>query len=337
MVAGLHTGEYQHTTVNLMAGNGTVAAGSNTTWAGKQIEQTSSDAACLQNMHKGEQFEMRRFSRTLNETVVTVGAPVEIGVSGQKWMVNVNISLDEAMAAGHRLVLLPLALAAAAGAGADHLWHNVAGAAHADDERSGTRGDGPHAPADRGKVNVDGAAARLPRRGAQEGCEGRPRDRLAPPPQEGAEEHRFTVGENRRPARAVEGVTFETRLAPRKLVAFAPPPQRRLGAHRQFLRYPGLAEVVHAPRDERGAQHSRRPAGDDRHPAFRQGPHLQDGHDEKIDHVIRERLGGGQEMKRASPERSPYSFAQDRVAVDEVDRRWPVTSCPCSQSGPSWP
>ena len=57
---------------------------------------------------------MRRFSRTLNETVLSVGIPVEVGVSGQKWMVNVNISLAEAMAAGHRLVLLLLALAAAA-------------------------------------------------------------------------------------------------------------------------------------------------------------------------------------------------------------------------------
>ena len=114
MVAGLRVGQYQHTTVNLMAGNGMIAAATNPAWAGKQIEQTSSEAAYLQNMRKGERFEMRRLSRTLNETVVTVGVPVEIGASGQKWMVNVNVSLDEAMAAGHRLVLLLLALAAAA-------------------------------------------------------------------------------------------------------------------------------------------------------------------------------------------------------------------------------
>ena len=114
MVAGLHVGQYRNTSVNLMAAGGQIAASSSPDYVGKPIEQTSSEKGYVDGMRKGEQFQMQRFSRTLNGAVVSVGVPVEIGVSGQKWMVNVNVSLAEAMAAGHRLVLMLLALAAAA-------------------------------------------------------------------------------------------------------------------------------------------------------------------------------------------------------------------------------
>jgi hypothetical protein len=61
--------------------------------------------------------------------------------------------------------------------------------------------------------------------------------------------------------------------------------------------------------------------GDDRDPSLREGTDMPGGNDEQVGLVVRQGLGGGAEMKRASPQRSPYSFALDGVEADEVDRR----------------
>jgi methyl-accepting chemotaxis protein len=110
-VTSMSIGRYTRAYMHLISANGTVAASTNPQYLGKPVEDTSSDKGYLERIHKGEMFDMQRFSRTLNDNVVSVGIPIEIGVSGQKWMVNVNVSLGEAMAAGRRLTVLLLAIA----------------------------------------------------------------------------------------------------------------------------------------------------------------------------------------------------------------------------------
>jgi methyl-accepting chemotaxis protein len=113
-VSAMKIGRYSRAYMHLISANGTVAASSNTQYLGKPVEDTSSDTNYIALVHKGQAFDIERFSRTLNDTVVSVGVPVEIGRSGQSWMVNVNVPLGEAMAGGRQLVAELLGIAAAA-------------------------------------------------------------------------------------------------------------------------------------------------------------------------------------------------------------------------------
>jgi methyl-accepting chemotaxis protein len=110
-VSSLHIGRYTRAYMHLVSANGTVAASTNPQYLGKPVEDTSSDKGYLEKIRKGDMFDMQRFSRTLNDNVVSVGIPLEIGVSGQTWLVNVNVALGEALAAGRSLTVLLLAIA----------------------------------------------------------------------------------------------------------------------------------------------------------------------------------------------------------------------------------
>jgi methyl-accepting chemotaxis protein len=112
--ASIRIGQYSRATMQLVTANGTVAANTGGESIGKPIEEASSDKAFNEKLHAGVAFTMERDSSLLNERVISVGVPVEIGRTGQAWMVNADISLAEAAAVGRTLVNRLVALGAAA-------------------------------------------------------------------------------------------------------------------------------------------------------------------------------------------------------------------------------
>jgi hypothetical protein len=215
--------------------------------------------------------------------------------------------------------------------------HHIALAAHADDELPCSRRNSAHAPPDGREVDVDAAASRFPGARAQEGCKRSPRHRLPPPTEEGTEKHSLAVRKGCRPARCAQRISFEVRLPPGEIVAGALPRDCCLRAECELVGRPWFAQVIDAPGEKRCTQQAGRAVCDHGHAPCRKLSDLPRGHNEDVNVVVCQGLGGRLEMKRASPQRSPDSFAQDRVTADEIDRRWSLTSSLCSQAGPSWP
>jgi methyl-accepting chemotaxis protein len=113
-VKSLRIGTFTRAFMDVVSVNGTVAASTNTQFNGKAVGETGADKAYIESSLKGETFEMQWQSSTVKEPVIAVGIPVEIGQTGQKWMVNVNIPVSELTAESRQLISLLIIIAVAA-------------------------------------------------------------------------------------------------------------------------------------------------------------------------------------------------------------------------------
>jgi methyl-accepting chemotaxis protein len=94
--------------------NGTVAASVADDFVGKGVAQITDDAANVEAVRKGEAFSQDRISTVNKLPVISVAVPVEIGFSGTRWLVNVNIPKAELLAESRALVRLLIIAAIAA-------------------------------------------------------------------------------------------------------------------------------------------------------------------------------------------------------------------------------
>ena len=111
---GYTIGRYKKAFMRLTSGNGTVVANTRGEFVGKPIDEASTDKELAARVHAGAAFQSIRYSGTLKDTVISVGVPLEIGRSGQHWLVNAQVSLGEATQVGRTMTLRLLAIAAAA-------------------------------------------------------------------------------------------------------------------------------------------------------------------------------------------------------------------------------
>ena len=113
-VKSLKIGTFNLAFMDIISVNGTVAASTNTQFNGKAVGDTGADKRYVESSLKGEAFEMQWQSSTIHEPVIAVGIPVEIGRTGQKWMVNVNIPISELTAESRQLIYLLIIISAVA-------------------------------------------------------------------------------------------------------------------------------------------------------------------------------------------------------------------------------
>jgi methyl-accepting chemotaxis protein len=108
-------GSYVNAYAFVYSENGTVAAAVDASYLGKKVEEVSNDAGFIAAVHKGEIFSMERPTTVYKGAMVlSVGYPATVGKTGQQWMVNVNIRMDEVAATARQLTLLLIGIAAAA-------------------------------------------------------------------------------------------------------------------------------------------------------------------------------------------------------------------------------
>ena len=112
-VQAAHLGTYTQAYVDIVSANGTVAASTFADRLGKPIQQITSDKGYGEAVQKGVPFTMQRYSSRTKSEVVSVGVPIEIGKSGQKWCVAVNVPMNEALAEGRLLTYLLLGIGVA--------------------------------------------------------------------------------------------------------------------------------------------------------------------------------------------------------------------------------
>ncbi|MCK5719384.1 MAG: HAMP domain-containing protein [Thiomargarita sp.] len=77
--------------INVYSANGMVIASKNSAYLGKNVKETTYNHKMIEHILKQEAFLVTRESNTLQETVITYGAPVEIANTGIRWMVAVSI------------------------------------------------------------------------------------------------------------------------------------------------------------------------------------------------------------------------------------------------------
>ena len=114
-IVGAKIGNFQNAYARLFSANGTVVGSVQPGDLGKMVDDVTKDAALINAVHKGEPFAMELSSNIYGgRTVLSVGYPISIGNTGQRWLVNVNILMDEMLAGSRHLSLLLLFIAAGA-------------------------------------------------------------------------------------------------------------------------------------------------------------------------------------------------------------------------------
>jgi len=95
-ISQLQISGYQEAFANFYASDGTVIASKDTSFVGKHVSKTSDSQEFVEKVLKNEPFMMKRDSKMLNgRTAFTYGAPIEIGYTGTRWMVTINIPEEE--------------------------------------------------------------------------------------------------------------------------------------------------------------------------------------------------------------------------------------------------
>jgi methyl-accepting chemotaxis protein len=115
-VKAVRVGGYASGHIHLVSANGTIAASPSESYVGKNMKEVYiNEPAFLAALEKGEPFEMERVSKLENNTrVFSVGCPISVGETGQRWMVVANIAVDELMGPMRQLTTTLLAIALAA-------------------------------------------------------------------------------------------------------------------------------------------------------------------------------------------------------------------------------
>lgn len=90
--------------LKLYSAGGIVVASGNNADVGKRVEQTTAEKELIEKVIKNQQYEVRRMSNYLGTKVVSVGVPVEIGETGSRWMVEVNLTESSLMSSAYALI-----------------------------------------------------------------------------------------------------------------------------------------------------------------------------------------------------------------------------------------
>jgi methyl-accepting chemotaxis protein len=114
MVQNAELGHYQRGYAQLISANGTIVASEVLENAGKMIDEVVVNEDLVSAVQRGEPFELKQYSTSLNEEVMTIGVPVQIGDSSASWVVSANIPMAEMTAESRRLVQLLAVIAVAA-------------------------------------------------------------------------------------------------------------------------------------------------------------------------------------------------------------------------------
>jgi signal transduction histidine kinase/DNA-binding response OmpR family regulator/uncharacterized membrane protein YciS (DUF1049 family) len=92
--------------LTIYSANGTVVASDNSSHLGKNIKKTTDSQLLIDNVLRQEAFYIQRYSKKLEQLVMTYGAPVEIGHTGIRWIVTVNIPKEELHLASKNMIML---------------------------------------------------------------------------------------------------------------------------------------------------------------------------------------------------------------------------------------
>jgi signal transduction histidine kinase/CheY-like chemotaxis protein len=92
--------------LTVYSAKGTIVASGESSELGKTLKKTTDSHMLIDKVLKHEPFYLNRKSTKLGKTVMTYGAPVEIGNNGAHWLVAVNLPEDELQAESKRMVEL---------------------------------------------------------------------------------------------------------------------------------------------------------------------------------------------------------------------------------------
>ena len=105
-LAHLNISEFKNAHLNVYSANGTVVVSKNVDDVGKNIKKTALTEEVIDHILKQAPFLITKESKTLQKTLITYGAPVEIGQTGIRWMVAVTIPEEELTIVSEQLIWL---------------------------------------------------------------------------------------------------------------------------------------------------------------------------------------------------------------------------------------
>ncbi len=106
LVQKIKVSHYQKAYVTFYSAEGIIIGSKKAEYTGKHVIMTTNSQLLIDNVLKNQPFFIKRESRTLEQTVLTYGIPIEIGQTGTRWMVTVNIPEDELQASATRVILI---------------------------------------------------------------------------------------------------------------------------------------------------------------------------------------------------------------------------------------
>jgi methyl-accepting chemotaxis protein len=102
----LNISGFKNAHLNVYSANGSVVVSKNVAYVGKHIKKTGLTEEVIDHILKQEPFLITKDSKPLQKTVITYGAPVEIGQTGIRWMVAVSLPEDELTIASEQVIWL---------------------------------------------------------------------------------------------------------------------------------------------------------------------------------------------------------------------------------------
>ena len=105
MVGNTAIANFENAYVTIYSHNGTVVASRKKEYVGKAIEETTGVEEYIEKVRKGEEFNMIRYSQTLDSYIISYGVPISIGESDTPWIATVNLSVAEMYKDLNRLVI----------------------------------------------------------------------------------------------------------------------------------------------------------------------------------------------------------------------------------------
>jgi methyl-accepting chemotaxis protein len=102
--------DFKRAYLSFYSAKGIVIAHENKTNLGKQIKDTAASKEFIDFILKNQAFLIERHSQLLETKVITYGAPVEIGRTGTRWIVTVNIPKNELTATATWVILLTIVI-----------------------------------------------------------------------------------------------------------------------------------------------------------------------------------------------------------------------------------
>jgi signal transduction histidine kinase/DNA-binding response OmpR family regulator len=110
LVQNIKVSHFQGAYVTFYSAEGLIIGSKEAEYTGKHVKMTVDNQLLIHNVLKNQPFFIKRESRTLEQTVFTYGIPIEIGQTGTRWMVTVNIPEDELQASARRVILITVIL-----------------------------------------------------------------------------------------------------------------------------------------------------------------------------------------------------------------------------------
>jgi len=102
----IHISSFKNAYITVYSANGTVVASGNSSHIGKNIQKTTDSQLLIDNVLNQKAFYIQRTSKKLGQLVMTYGASVEIGHTGIRWIVTVNIPEEELHLASENMMML---------------------------------------------------------------------------------------------------------------------------------------------------------------------------------------------------------------------------------------